>query len=112
MPPLNYQQIVREFTQEHQLQISTVSRLLDLVSELGEVAKDILESTHYGREAFQPSESWDTELGDTFFSLICLANGTQVNLDTALTQVLKKYQLRIAQKGSAASDATISSDVL
>jgi NTP pyrophosphatase (non-canonical NTP hydrolase) len=38
-----------------------------------------------------------------FFSLVCIANTTGVNLETSLESVLKKYQARLADRGEAGS---------
>ena len=79
------------------------SRLLDLVSEVGEAAKAILKETDYGRTEFQPTAEWADELGDTLFALICLANATGVDLEKALDQVLEKYRDRLGATGDPGS---------
>ncbi len=99
----SYQNSVASFVQEHSLDCPVESRLLDLVSETGELAKEMLKSSQYGKAAFSSSKSWGEELGDVFFSLICLANVTEVNLDQALAAALAKYATRLGQKGAAGS---------
>jgi NTP pyrophosphatase (non-canonical NTP hydrolase) len=99
-----FQQKVGDFVAETSLETNVQSRLLDLVSELGEVAKEVLKGSQYGREPFSPTIHWENELADAFFSLICLANSTGVNLDTALDQVLEKYRGRLSARGDAGSD--------
>ena len=95
------------FVEKHQIEASPEMRLLDLISEVGELSKEILKANNYGKEAFELSSdqqaTWTEELGDAFFSLICLANSTQVDLDDALHQVLNKYALRLQVKGDAGS---------
>jgi len=76
-----------------------------LVSEAGELAKEILKSTEYGKKPFRPTGAWNDELGDVIFSLICLANRTNVDLETAVIQALKKYQHRVESKGDVGSGA-------
>jgi NTP pyrophosphatase (non-canonical NTP hydrolase) len=99
----DYQQRVAAFVAEHKLETETASRLLDLLSELGEVAKEILKGSDYGKKDFSPTPDWESELADTFFSLICLANATGVDLDTALSAALQKYQDRLSSRGDAGS---------
>lgn len=99
----NFQDSVARFVETHQLEIAVSARVLDLVSEVGEIAKEILKSTRYGQKPFQPTEGWASELGDAFFSLICVANSTGVNLEEALEKVLQKYEQRLARKGDAGS---------
>ena len=48
-------------------------RALDLVSELGEVSKEILKMTSYGAKKLELNQEVGEELGDVFFSLISLA---------------------------------------
>jgi len=95
----DYQARVAKFIQMHDLEASVEARLLDLTSEVGELAKEVLKASQYGRVPFAPNTAWAGELGDAFLALICLANNTQVNLDEALAAALKKYQARLAAKG-------------
>ena len=98
-----YQERVSTFVDRIGLRASAEARLLDLISEVGEVAKESLKATHYGNEPFTVTETWDGEVADVFFALICLANATNVNLDTALTNALEKYQARVNANGNAGS---------
>jgi NTP pyrophosphatase (non-canonical NTP hydrolase) len=98
-----YQERVASFVDMHALRAGAEARLLDLVSEVGEVAKEALKATRYGEEPFAVSEGWEGELADVFFSLICLANATNVDLDRALEGALEKYGQRLAGRGDAGS---------
>lgn len=42
---VNFQDSVARFVEAHQLEIAVSARVLDLVSEVGEIAKEILKST-------------------------------------------------------------------
>jgi NTP pyrophosphatase (non-canonical NTP hydrolase) len=92
---LQLQETVRVFVNEHSLKTNIETRLLDLVSEVGELAKEALRMSDYGLAAFSPSPNWAQELGDVFCFLICLANRTDVNLAEALGSVLTKYRRRL-----------------
>jgi len=102
--PFDFQRTVARFVERHELQIPVEARTLDLVSEVGELAKEVLKGTDYGRKPFAPAEEWAGELGDAFFSLICVANGTGVNLRAALEGALAKYERRIARQGNLGSE--------
>lgn len=97
------QKKVADFIENHQLKTDVATRMLDLVSEVGELSKEILKSTDYGKKEFASTESWAEEVGDAFFSLICIANSTGVDLEQSLSQVLDKYQKRIEITQSAGS---------
>ena len=86
---LRQQEIVKEFCEKHNLGGSAEIRLLDTLSELGEVAKEILKGS---------------AIGDLFFSLLTLANELGSSLDDVLDNVLRKYERRL-QKGSAGSES-------
>lgn len=94
---------VLEFTQKYNLTHSSEIAVLDLVSEVGEVAKEILKSTDYGKNPPQKREELKKEIGDVFYSLINLANINEIDLEKALNLVLEKYEKRL-QKGSAGSE--------
>ena len=97
------QQAVADFVQRHGLETDVEHRLLDLVSEVGELAKEVLKSTQYGRAHGALTPNWQVELGDVLFSLLCLGNATEVDMDSALHEALEKYEQRLAAHGSAGS---------
>ncbi|MDH5607249.1 MAG: nucleotide pyrophosphohydrolase [Anaerolineae bacterium] len=92
-----------EFIRTHGLEAEPAARLLDLLSELGEAAKEVLKASDYGKAGFSPSPAWEDELGDVFFSLVCLANSSGVDLESALQKALAKYAARLDDKGDAGS---------
>lgn len=95
--------MVADFVEEHDLEAPIPARMLDLVSEAGELAKEVLKGTGYGSRSFQTPEGWSQELGDVLFALICLANSTNVELEAALLEALEKYRGRLATGGDAGS---------
>lgn len=103
-PSMDFQEKVRDFIEVNGLETSLAYRLADLVSEIGELAKALLKRTNYGREEFSSTANWEEELGDVLFSLVCLANSTNINLEKALDQALEKYNRRIGVGGSPDSD--------
>ena len=80
--------------------------MLDLTSEVGELAKELLISTAYGAEAFTRSADWDDELGDVAFSLFALASVTGSSIDDVLAAATAKVVERAARSGSASSKGT------
>jgi NTP pyrophosphatase (non-canonical NTP hydrolase) len=100
----NFQQRVAAFVTEHHLETDPSTRLLDLLSELGEAAKEILKGSSYGKDNFSTTAQWEGELADVFFSLVCLANSTGVDLEAALDMALEKYQARLESRGNAGSN--------
>ncbi len=94
---------VAAFVEEYGLEAPVHARALDLVSEVGELAKEVLEGTDYGRAPFEASEGWTGEVGDALFALVCLANSTGVDLETALNAALEKYRERLDLGGDAGS---------
>ena len=64
---------VENFCEQHNLSKSVEARFLDVVSELGELAKEILLNSNYGKKTIENSERLEEEIGDTIFSLIALS---------------------------------------
>ena len=87
----------------HRLAADPAARLLDLVSEVGELSKAFAESTGYGAAPFRRTSSWDDELGDVAFSLLALATETATPLDEAVDSAIDKIDRRVARTGSASS---------
>ena len=101
------QTTVSEFVKTSGLQVPAEIRLLDLVSEVGEVAKDFLTATEYGTKPLSAQNSGDDiagELGDVAFSLLALADALDVDLTDALQRAMAKYSERIYQRGTASSE--------
>ncbi len=94
---------VKEFCERYDLHCPLEIRVLDLVSEIGEFAKEIIKATDYGKKEFEFREGIEEELGDVLFSLIVVANQLNIDLENALDLVLKKYEKRIKEKGNASS---------
>ncbi len=61
----NWQQRTTQFAQKHNLSHPLSVYALDLMSELGEVTKEILLATDYGERPFHPSSNLQSELRDT-----------------------------------------------
>lgn len=97
---LEIQNQVSDFVTQNGLQSDVNIRMLDFASEVGELSKEILKGSAYGTRAFEITDGLSGELGDTFFSLLCIANKTGMNLETCLSQVFLKYEERFAKNGS------------
>ncbi len=93
------QKKIKDFCKENNLKSPIEHRLLDTMSELGEVAKEVLKMSNYGRKSIEYREEFKDEIGDAFFSLITVANSFDIDLEEALEEVLEKYNKR-AKKGS------------
>lgn len=69
-----------------------LAMLASVTEEVGELARILNHKA--GEKVKKPSEvhnSLGEELADTLFSLICIANSYDVDLDAELKKVLKKY---------------------
>ncbi len=78
---------------------SELTNLAQLVEEVGELARII--SRTYGEQSFKESDkSFDLadEMADVLFVLICLANQTGVDLESALRRNLDKKSARDATR--------------
>ncbi len=99
----DFQKKIKGFVEKFDLETTLESRMLDLVSEIGELSKEILKGTDYGRKPFEKTEEFDGELADAFFSLVCIANYTVTDMSEALEKALRKYERRLKEKGDAGS---------
>ena len=99
---MDAQQRVATFVENHEMDAPVVYRLLDVVSELGEVAKDATESTDYGAHPEDVDLSAD-EFGDALFALLALGDAADIDAEQALDGALEKYEGRITDSGSPSS---------
>lgn len=95
---------IQQFTKKYQLNSPVEHRLLDLVSEIGEVAKEVLKMSNYGRKPLECNDNLQSELGDTLYALITVANTFEIDLEEAVLGVLGKYEKRL-EKRSAGSES-------
>ncbi|WP_128477081.1 MazG-like family protein [Halorussus pelagicus] len=96
------QRKVAEFLAEHEMDADPAYRILDLASEVGELAKDANESTDYGASPEQVDVNAD-ELGDALFSLLAVAESLDADAEAALDEALAKYEQRIEATGDPGS---------
>lgn len=97
------QKKVNDLIKKYDLETSLEIRYIDLVSEVGELGKEILKGNDYGKKDFCNTENLESEIGDVLFSLVCIANGSNIDLQDALDKVLKKYKERFLEKGNIGS---------
>lgn len=99
MPEESDQLRVRAFVNKHALDMPVDTRLLDLTTEVGELAAEFLKTTSYEQKEFQPAAEWQDELGDVYFALLCLADKSDVDLQEALRDSMAKYEHRLKEIG-------------
>lgn len=93
------QEKVNGFTKDKGITTGVEVRIADLASEVGELAKEVLKGTGYGKKQFSNTEGWENEIGDVLFSLICIANETDTSLEQCIKSALVKYEKRFMQSG-------------
>lgn len=98
------QEMIKQITNKYNLELSPELRYIDLSSEVGELGKEILLSTGYGANPFIATDNLESEIGDTFYSLICIANSLNIDLSNSLIKVLQKYEKRFSEKGNIGSE--------
>ena len=97
---------VREFNKkagDFASPLSLQARILDIQSELGELAKECLNCTCYGTKEFKLTDDLKMEYGDVLYSLLSLASELNISANECLQMALKKYQTRIDKKSTMGS---------
>lgn len=89
-------QYINQFEEGYFQPLSALARLTE---EVGELAREM--NHLYGEKPKKPNEkenSIENELGDLLFILVCIANSLGINLEQAYHQVMRKYQIRDANR--------------
>ena len=94
------QEKVKKFVKQNKLEMKPEFYALDMVSEMGEVAKEILKACDYGRGQHKFREELSSELGDLFYSLVTLANHYNIDLEKQVLAAIKRYEKRIGKGGT------------
>lgn len=95
---------VRDFLVRSGLNCGVEHRLLDISSELGEVSKEVLKASEYGKVEPRMTEDLAEEVGDLLFAVHALASELDLDSQERLTAALKKYEARRLAKGQIGSE--------
>jgi NTP pyrophosphatase (non-canonical NTP hydrolase) len=95
----DHQVIVKRFVTQNQLDYSVEARMLDLISEFGELSKEVLKNTNYVIDPFEANAKCVEGFGDVYFSLLALAEAANIDLDKALHKAVEQYAVRISAAG-------------
>jgi len=101
------QKEIHSFVIENGLNTDIRSHVLDLSSEVGELAKEILKATDYGKRSFLSTRQFEEEVGDVLFVLTRIANDAGIDLAMAIHGTLQKMKCRIEEKGHPGSDGQV-----
>jgi len=97
------QQLVEDFINKYNLQTNEHTRYIDLISEIGELGKEIIKSTNYGKHEYAQTPETNQEIGDCLFSLLALCCAMNISAEDALGKVILKYETRFHKKGDIGS---------
>jgi NTP pyrophosphatase (non-canonical NTP hydrolase) len=81
-----------------------LSMLAAVTEEVGELAKEINHLEGHKTKRTPDNTSLELELGDAFYSLVCIANYYHVDLDKAFKATLEKYTKRDMARWTKKSD--------
>lgn len=95
---------VEEFMSKHSLRTNEQIRYIDLVSEIGELGKEVIKGSDYGKKEYEHTAYLKDELGDCLFSLIALCCEMNIDAQEALEQAMLKYETRFIQNGNIGSE--------
>jgi len=95
--------MAKELVQQYGLEHPIETRFIDLASEVGELGKELLKSSNYGKNPCQSSESIVNEIGDVLFSLACIANTLDIDMAEAMSAAINKYHARFSKTGDIGS---------
>ncbi|WP_420595822.1 MazG nucleotide pyrophosphohydrolase domain-containing protein [Deinococcus sp.] len=79
-------------------------RLHMLVSEVGELAKEVVKARAYGTRPFAVTDGFKEELGDVLCDLALLAEAANVSLSECAELTVTKIRRRLAERGHVGSE--------
>jgi NTP pyrophosphatase (non-canonical NTP hydrolase) len=99
-------QPLKEFVAKHHLEAQPAYSLLDIMSELGEVAKELLKATDYGRRTGTADAArMREEIGDLMFAVAYLSTLYEVDPEAAMWDSVRKFEGRLEHnRGNMESD--------
>jgi len=103
---IHFQKHTAQMASKWGLSNDVMARYADLVSEIGELGKELVAGTNYGEKSFEPVESSENlamEMGDIVFALTLLANALKLDMEECFAKTMKKCEIRMADKGHIGS---------
>jgi len=98
-----FQHDASNFARKYGLDAPVMARYVDLVSEVGELGKELLLGSGYGKEELKITDDTAKEMGDVVFSLTMLANELDLDLEECFVVAMEKYKERFEQTGQIGS---------
>jgi NTP pyrophosphatase (non-canonical NTP hydrolase) len=71
-----------------------LSLLAAVIEEIGELARELNDREGYKKKRVFDNSNLEMELADVLFSIVCLANYYNIDLDSAFKAVVEKYTKR------------------
>ena len=97
------QETVNEMIKKYNLESSIEIKFIDLISEVGELGKELLKGSDYGKRKFINTDNLESEIGDVLFSFVCIVNSLNIDLKEAFDKVIEKYNSRFLENGNIGS---------
>lgn len=95
--------MIKDFNKRLGGSLDAETRMMDISSEAGELAKEVIKSTSYGEKRFQKTNGVENELGDLLYSVISFALENGIDPKGAVEKVILKYENRLNMKGNMGS---------
>jgi len=92
----DFQRAAAALAHEYGLYAPVMARYADLVSEVGELGKELLLGSNYGAKELKITDNTIEEIGDVVFALSLLANSLDLDLGECFAVALEKYKQRFA----------------
>ena len=74
------------------------SRMMDITSEVGELSKEVLKSTKYGRKEFTVSSEFEEEYGDVLYSVLSMGLENNIDIEANMIKMIHKMNSRFGIK--------------
>lgn len=98
------QRWVKEASEAYALSGDVVSRYIDVTAEVGELGKEILRGSGYGRGPLRLADAFEEEMGDCLFALLSLCEAAGIDAEAALRKAIDKYGRRWRERGGIGSE--------
>lgn len=95
---------VNELIKQFNSECNTETRYIDLISEVGELGKEILKGSNYNNQEYKKTPNTELELGDCLFSLLALCSNLNLDANNCLDKAIEKYNNRFKEKNCISSD--------
>ena len=86
--------LVKQFNEKYMEPLQPNIRIQDIMSEIGELAKEVVKIQDYENKNFEINDDLILEYGDALYTLLSFELENNIDIDLVIKKIIDKYKSR------------------